>query len=199
LGNNEEQIVNGLIRSLKKKNPDGTEMAEFDIEKQGIIFDFLYGRCKDYERNHFINVVAGMEILEGKPGEEERKWHPTSGNIIFEKIKKPISGVDRRREFLDAFGTTLISYNDPNRAYNECIGGRLIISDPMHQKVLRGFSESTEWLKRIVLAPFGAVSVEDLIQKAKQKLSENSADLNQTAQSFEDRARAFYEKSKRGR
>jgi peptidoglycan hydrolase CwlO-like protein len=50
-----------------------------------------------------------------------------------------------------------------------------------------------------VLAPFGAVSVEDLIQKAKQKLSENSADLNQTAQSFEDRARAFYEKSKRGR
>jgi hypothetical protein len=141
----DEQIFNGLVRSLKKKDAGLEESKEPDIEKQKIIFKFLYKRCKPYERNRFINVVAGMEVLEAKPGEEERKWHPTSGQLILEKIKKPIPGSDRRREFLDAFGTVLISYGNLGTAYEECVGGRMIISNPLHQKALSAFSKSVKW------------------------------------------------------
>jgi hypothetical protein len=90
------------------------------------------------------------------------------------EAKPPIPGCDRRREFLDVFGTVLLSYKNFNLAYKECVGGRMILSDPIHQKALSAFSESAGWFKKIVLVPFGATSAEDLFQKAKQKLSENS-------------------------
>ncbi|MFA5777434.1 MAG: hypothetical protein WC906_03280 [Parcubacteria group bacterium] len=171
IGFNDEQIVNGIIRSLKKKDANNEETKEFDLEKQGAIFYFLDNRCKGYERNRFINVVAGMEVVEAKPGEEERKWHPTSGQMIFEKIKKPVPGSDRRREFLDAFGTALLKYDDLDKAYNECVGGRMIIPDPMHQKILRSFSEGTGWFKNSVLKP---LKVSDL-SGLEEAFSENSS------------------------
>jgi len=154
----DEAITNGLIRSLKKKDEKLEETKEPDIEKQAIIFKFLNEKCKYFERRLFILTVAGMEVLEAKP---------------------PIPGCDRRKEFLDVFGTVLLSYNDFDLAYKECVGGRMIIPDPMHQKALRAFSESMEWLK-------------------KQQLK-NSADLDSSTMSLREKAKLYRQKYEGGK
>jgi len=123
----DEQIVNGLIRSLKKKDANFEETKEPDIEKQAIIFKFLNEKCKWFEQYRFINVVAGMEVKEAKP--------------------PAVPGYDRRREFLDVFGTILLSYKNFDLAYEECVGGRIIIKNPIHQKALHTFAESVQWFK----------------------------------------------------
>jgi hypothetical protein len=85
-------------------------------------------------------------------------------------------------KFLESFADVITNeFNgDLNKAYAFCIGGRMIISDPLHQKGLRAFSESVEWL-------------------SKQRENKIPTDPHQTTQSFEERARVFYEKSKGGK
>ncbi len=180
----DERIFNGV-------------MSQLEAKKQVIIMKFLHDKCKDFERNRFINIVAGMEVVAGSPREVEKKWNKSTGKFD-ERVKEGKKEKDRRFDFLDKFADVIIDEFKENLdlAYEFCVGGRMIIPDPIHQRVLRNFSESIGWFKKVVLAPFGAVSVEDLIQKAKQKLSENSEDLNSSVQSFEDRARGFYERSK---
>jgi hypothetical protein len=47
--------------------------------------------------------------------------------------------------------------------------------------------------------PFGATSVEDLLQKAKQKLSENSADLESSTMSLREKAKLYRQKYEGGK
>lgn len=158
----DEQIFNGVLGQL-------------DLEQQIIITRFLQEKCKDYERNRFINVVAGMEVSQGKQEEKETKWDK-EGNKLFEKVKAGSEGIDQRKKFLESFAKVIADEfdGDLQRAYEFCIGGRMIIKDPLHQKVLRSFSESIGWFKKIILAPFGAESAEDLLHKGSQKISDNS-------------------------
>lgn len=169
----DEAITNGLIRSLKKKDENLEETKEPDIEKQAIIFKFLDEKCKSFERRLFIMTVAEMEVSEAK---------------------SPIPGCDRRREFLDVFGTVLLSFNDFDLAYKECVAGRMILPDPIHQKALRAFSESAGWFKKTALDTFGAKSIEDLIKKAKEGFSKNSANLESSTSSLREKAKSYREK-----
>lgn len=177
----DEQIFNGVLGQL--------------AEKTQVIINGFLSFCKDYERYRFINIIAGMEVIPGHPEERETKWDK-GGNKIFEKVKSESQGVDQRKDFLNKFANIITTeFNgDFNKAHDFCVGGRMIIPDPLHQKMLDAFSESVGWFKKIALVPFGATSVEDLLQKAKQKLSENSADLNSSTTSLRENAKSYREK-----
>ncbi|HPN54856.1 MAG TPA: hypothetical protein PLB52_02880 [Candidatus Moranbacteria bacterium] len=178
----DERIFNGV-------------MAQLLVEQQTIIGRFLYEKCKDYERNRFINVVAGMEVKPGSPAESEIKWDSKTGSKVFEKTKAETPGVDCRKVFLEKFAE--IAKTDLDKAYENCVGGRMIIPDPMSQKALKAFSDSVGWFKKIVLLPFGVNSVAELTEKAKNNLANNAADITNRTQTFRERARAFRESQKR--
>lgn len=118
----DEQIFNGVLGQLK---PD----------KQVIIKKFLYKRCEKHERDRFINVVAGMEVVPGKPEETEKRFDK-DGNLLFEKRKAGSDSVDYREKFLDSFADIIQDKfgGDLDEAYNFCVGGRMIITDPITQK-----------------------------------------------------------------
>jgi hypothetical protein len=175
----DEQIFNGVLSQL-------------DLTKQVVITRFLCEKCQDYERNRFINVVAGMEVAPGSPAEVEKKWNKTAGKFD-EKTKPAVPTKDRRFDFLDKFANVITDefQGDLDKAYAFCVAGRMIIPDPFYQKVLRGFSEGGAWFRNLILQPAGAKSTAELIEKANKKLSENSADLDKKLTSFKDRAKAW--------
>ena len=183
----DEQIFNGALALL-------------DMKYQIMITKFLQEKCKDYERNRFINIVAGMEVKAGSPAETETKWDSKTGNKVFEKTKAGSPGVDCRKIFLEKFAERILDpsgYNgDLDRAYEDCVGGRMIIPDPMTQKTLRAFSDSIGTFKKLVLMPFGVDTVEALAKKAGKKISEAAKGLGNSAQTFEDNARARSDASK---
>ena len=155
----DEQIFNGVLGQLRPK-------------QQVIIGRFLYEKCQDYERNRFTNIIAGMEVVPGKPEEKESKWDNKTANKVFERTKSGTPGIDCRKKFLESFANLINDekqFNgDLQKAYEYCVGGRMIIPDPMHQKALRVFSESVGQFKKFVLVPFGVNSVEELAKKMKQ-------------------------------
>jgi hypothetical protein len=179
----DERLINQDIETLKPKQKE-------------IIGRFLYDKCKDFQRNRFVVLVGGMEDIPGKPRVVEKTQ---DGKKRVEKITDAIPGVNKRKIFLEGFANLILDkFNgDLDMAYNHAFGRRLIMENPWQQEIIDKWTSSCTWFKNIILNPFGAVSVEDLLQRAKQKLSKNSADLNQSTQSFEDRARTFYERSRR--
>lgn len=182
----DERIFNGVL-------------AQLNVEKQVLIGKFLYEKCRDYERNRFINIVAGMEVVPGKPEEKESKWDNKTGNIVFEKTKAGTPEMDCRKNFLDKFADVIQSQfgGDLQKAYEFCVGGRMIIPDPISQKALKAFSDSVGWFKKIILMPFGVNSVAELAEKAKNNLANNAADITTRTQTFRERARAFRERQER--
>jgi hypothetical protein len=194
-----KQRLPGLLGlSLEDERIFNGVLGQLTVEQQKIIGEFLYKKCKDYERNRFINIVAGMEVVPGKPEEKESKWDNKTGNKVFEKTKAGSKGVDCRKEFLKKFADAIKNqFKDLQEAYEFCVGGRMIIPDPMHQKDLRAFSDSVGWFKKIVLMPFGVNSIAELAEKTKDNLSNNAADITIRTQTFRQRARAFRERQER--
>lgn len=182
----DERIFNGVFGVLTS-------------ERQIVVGKFLYEKCKDYERNRFINTVSGMEVSPGRPEEKETKWDK-DGKKTFEKVKAGSDGLDRRQKFLESFADRILDPNvyngDLDKAYNDCVGGRMIIPDPLAQKTLRAFSDSVGTFKKLVLMPFGVDTVEALVEKAGRKISEAAKGLGNSTQSFEDSARARSNASK---
>jgi hypothetical protein len=154
----DEQIFNGVRAFLTKK-------------RQVTLTQFLK-RCKDYERNRFINIVAGMEVSQEKLEESEKKYDK-EGNLIYEKKKSGSPGIDCRLKFLNSFTDIILNEygGDLDKAYEYCIAGRMIVEDPLHQKTLRTFSSSTAWFKKNFLEPLEARSLSEFIEKATNKLS----------------------------
>lgn len=132
-------------------------------KKQVLITHFLRKKCKDYERNRFINIVAGMEVSQEKLPESEKKFDK-DGNLTYEKTKGGSPGIDCRFTFLDSFAGIIETEfgNDLDKAYEYCIGGRMIIANPIHQQVLKFFSEDTSWFKKTILNPIKATSLTDI-------------------------------------
>jgi hypothetical protein len=164
----DEQIFNSILGQLKPK-------------EQVVIINFLKEKCQNYERNRFINIVAGMDVVEEGKKEETATSFDDSGKKVTKHTIESGLKRDTRKQFLESFAAVITDeFNgDLNKTYDFCIGGRIIMSNPLHQRVLRAFSES--------------------MQKIAAKKQANATDLNQSAQSFEEKARAFYEKSKGGR
>jgi hypothetical protein len=132
----DEQIFNGVL-------------GQIDVKKQVLINNFLYEKCKNYERNRFINIVAGMEVIEeGKKEETVNSFDDNDKKVIRKTIESGRKN-DTRKKFLESFADVITSEfgGDLQKAYEFCIGGKMIISDPLHQKALRAFSESAKWFR----------------------------------------------------
>ncbi len=148
-------------------------VAQLTPEQQLIIMRFLQEKCKDYERNRFINIVAGMEVKPGSAAESEIKWDAKSGAKIFEKTKAGSPGLDCRKKFLESFADAIENQfaGDFDKAYAYCIGGRMILPDPIFQTALKAFSESVGKFKNFVLAPLGVSSIAELTKKVSGGIS----------------------------
>jgi len=156
----DERIFWGVVASID------------DPQKRLTIGDFL-ATCQDFEQVRFINVVTGLEVIPGKPAELEEKFDPKTNNRTYHKSKVGSDGVDLRKKFLESFAGDIIAKNfrDMDEAYEYCVAGRMILPNPLHQKALKAFSESTKDFKKLVLDPLGAISLKDLATKATEKVS----------------------------
>jgi hypothetical protein len=143
-----------------------------DIEDSVLINNYL-AVCKDYEANRFRNIVAGMEIIKGTPKIIERKFDQKTKKTIDGKIIEEVPEKDRRRMFLKNFAEIIRTKfaGDYQKAYAYCIGGGLFVDDPLTAKVIRSWSKSCCWFKKIVLDPFSANSFAEL----KEKLNNSQA------------------------
>ncbi|MEI6588120.1 MAG: hypothetical protein WCO05_04200 [Candidatus Moraniibacteriota bacterium] len=193
-----KQRLPGLLGyDLTDEQLYGSVLGQLQPREQVVISTFL-AQCKDYERNRFINVVAGMEVIDEGKIDEKKESFDDNGKKVVETKSGSKGKKDKRQAFLESFARIITEeFNgDFDKAYTHCIAGRMIIPDPLHQRALRSFSEGAAWFKAVILAPFDATSTADLLQKAKSGLSQNSANLDASTQSFEDRGKAFYERSK---
>jgi|GEM_PF-2536373 len=157
----DERIFWGVVASID------------DPQKRLTIGDFL-ATCQDFEQVRFINVVTGLEVIPGKPAELEEKFDPKTNNRTFHKSKVGSDGVDLRKKFLESFAGDIIQQNfrDMDEAYEYCVAGRMILPNPLHQKALKAFSESTKDFKKLVLEPFGATSLKELPGKLMEAAGE---------------------------
>lgn len=148
-------------------------LSQLERNKQIAITGFL-ATCKDFERNRFINIVAGMEVIPGKPAESEEKFDSKTGNQTYKKTKAGSAGVDTRKVFLESFADKILGEfaGDSAKAYAYCVSGRMILPNPLHQKALKAFSDSTEQFKKFVLEPFGATSLKELPGKLMEAAGE---------------------------
>lgn len=153
----DEQIFNGLL-------------PELSLDDQIIIKNFLCKACLDYERNRFINVVAGMDVEEWTPPVTE-KGSSETGETVDDKSKTTKIMVDRRVEFLKNFAKIIREkLNEDYRLAKEyCLAGRIIIENPIHEKLLRFWREDVKAFKEFILKPMGAKSLSEItLEKAKE-------------------------------
>lgn len=121
----DEQIFGALMGQIKDK------------KKQVLINKFLYEKCTKYERERFIVVVAGMEVIPGKQAAVEEKLDPKTGKVTSKKKTLGKRGADYRLKFLESFGDVMKDEfgEDLDKTYKFCVGMRLIIEDPLREKV----------------------------------------------------------------
>jgi hypothetical protein len=145
----DEQIFNGVLGQLS-------------MERQIVISRFLHDKCKDYERNRFINIVAGMEVIDVKKTEERKERVDDNGKKVTDTTIVTGDKKDKRQDFLEKFADliTIKFNNDLQKAYEFCIGGRMILPDPLHQKALNAFSESLKWAKSINWIDYSSQALE---------------------------------------
>jgi hypothetical protein len=156
--------------SLADEQIFNATLGDLDLKEQVTINTFLFNKCKDFQRNRFINIVAGMEVVPETPRVVEKKVDPKT-KAESEKITDGKAGVDRRKQFLQKFAQIIITEfsGDLNKAYEFCLGGRMVLSDPFYQKALDAWTKSCEQYGK-VLKFFGAESALDLPRKAKEYL-----------------------------
>ncbi len=189
IGTTDEEIVNSLVGQLDNKD-------------QAVVMGFLSGKCKDYERSRYIRIVAGMEFFPAIREEKTIKYGK-DGKKESEATKAGSPEIDLRLNFLKSFARIIREEygGDLDKAYDHCVGGRMIIKDPLHQKVLKSFSESIGDFKKTVLSPFEVDSMGELTQKVSKKIKTEgtslSADLKSYRQEAHDRRVAQSQKRRK--
>ncbi|HAT74208.1 MAG TPA: hypothetical protein DCS08_04360 [Candidatus Moranbacteria bacterium] len=202
-----QRLPGFLGLSLADEQLFNSVLGQLDSKDQVIIMAFL-AKCKDYERNRFINIVAGMEVVEEGKINEKKESFDDSGKKVIETKQGSKGKKDTRKDFLESFAKVISEEfkGDFDKAHEFCVAGRMMITDPIHQKALRGFSESVGWFKKIILNPLKAVSVEDLknnfltnfVAKTAKKVADgeknNRQDLTTTVAGWRKRAEAWRKK-----
>jgi len=152
---------------------------------------------KDYQAKRFIFIVASMEVVAGTPTIIEKKFGK-DGKIVSESTTPGKDTEDLRLNFLKTLAADVARLG-AEEVRDGYLASRLIMANPFYQKAIDAWSKSVNWFKKSVLDTFEVTSSAELIAKAKQKLSESSVSLKQSAQSYEDKARERYENSKKRR
>ena len=179
----DETIFHGLM----------TKLAEWERDAVNKFLKVL----KDYQNRRLIIIVASMEVVAGKPTIIEKKFGK-DGKIVSESTTPGKDTEDLRLNFLKTLAADVARLG-AEEVRDGYLASRLIMTNPFYQKAIDAWSKSVNWFKKSVLDTFEVTSSAELIAKAKQKLSESSASLKQSAQSYEDKARERYENSKKWR
>lgn len=155
-----KQRVPGFLGlSLADERIFNALLGKIDSDKRKFLTDFLNGKCKDFQRNRFINIVAGMEVVAGIPTIIERKWNKDAKQFA-DKTTTGRDGEDLRLNYLIKFAE-YIEAHGIDAAYNDCIGGRMILENPFHQKVVAAWKDSIDWFSSI-FSSVGTDSLGDL-------------------------------------
>lgn len=149
--------------------------GKLSTSAQKLLSDFLYGKCKDFQRNRFINIVAGMEVVAGTPTIIERQLDK-SGKISKETTTASTATEDLRLNFLKKF-IQYIQKHGVDEAHNFCIGGRIIMEDPFYQKALTAWQESIDWFEKTISSFFGVSSLKQLKNKMKREIGKAAASI----------------------
>lgn len=150
----DERIFNGILTKL-------------EAEKRKAVVEFLHDKCEDFQRNRFINIVAGMEVIQGRPTVLEKKFNKETKQVEEKKILGK-DDEDLRLKFLEEIAL-YIQKNGAADAYSYCLAGRIILEDPFYQNAIVLWKESSEWFKKNIGEPLGISSLEELsrqIEKA---------------------------------
>ncbi len=131
-------------------------LSKLSIAEQDLIMNFLHGKCQDFQRNRFINIVAGMEVVAGTPTIIERKWDATAKKWNDKTITGKASE-DLRLNFLKKFAA-YIKKNGIDKAYEYCISGRMVLENPFHQQALVKWRESIAWLENAIDTATAAIN-----------------------------------------
>lgn len=175
----DEQIFNGVLCQLTPGD-------------QALITAFL-AKCKDYEQVRFINVVAGMTYEKEVKGTTEEKFDKKTKNVYWKKETGGLPGKDRREEFLRSFAKVIrLKFNgNHEKAYEYCVAGRMIIPNPLHQKILEKWSRSCKWFRNIMLKPFGVETVKELQKIVTKHCETNAEDLVSSTEALKNKAKAW--------
>lgn len=167
----QQKMPGFLGLSLEDERIFNARLSKMDIAKQKILIDFLHNNCKDFQRNRFINIVAGMEVIADSPKIIERKWNENTKKFDDETIIGE-KGEDLRQTFLNKFAE-YIEKEGADEAYCFCISSRMILENPFHQKATdtlrEGIKSTTETLNTTIDTVRGE-PYEGLAKEAKKTL-----------------------------
>jgi hypothetical protein len=143
----DERIFNALLTKLT-------------LDERKLLASFLHDKCKDFQRNRFINIVAGMKFVEGSPEITEQKFDK-NGKAIGTRIISAIAEKDFRFDFIRSFAEYLKS-TSTDEAFAFCISGRMVLQDPIYQTALTKWKDSIKWFEETILKPFSASTIREL-------------------------------------
>lgn len=136
--------------SLEDERLFNSILGKLDVPKQRLIARFLHDKCKNFQRNRFINIVAGMQVVAGTPIIVERKWNRDTKKFEDKKTAGKDTE-DLRLNFLQKFAEFIEKYGI-SKAYEYCVGGRMVLENPFHQKAIVAWKESVDWFQKLLPA-----------------------------------------------
>lgn len=126
---NEPQRMPGAFGlSLEDERIFDGVLCQLDVKDQLLITDFLSKKIKNFQRERFIEVIAGLEVTQGIPAKTDRKWDNQAKRNITITIPA-VPGKDRRQEFLQKFADILKEQTTAAKAFDYVVGARTILKD----------------------------------------------------------------------
>ncbi|MFH1979703.1 MAG: hypothetical protein ABII99_01480 [Patescibacteria group bacterium] len=160
-----ERLPGFLGLSLEDERLFAEIRTHLTPEEDARITDFL-NHCKDYERNRFRNIVAGIPLRQVK--EEE-------GCGRTRRVKTSLQS--QAVPFLKRIAK-LVEEKNIDAAYKHCVSGGTILENPLHQKIFREWGEGIDWFKTSILNFFGVIDISEITpQKIKEKIGQPAYDL----------------------
>lgn len=140
-----KQRLPGILGlSLEDERIFNEEFSQLEQQERTDLADFLFRKCKEFQRNRFINIVAGMEVGTGSPEKVIRSFEKRSNTTT--TITTPaLAGKNRRKDFLKEFAA-LIRAKGLSRVYKYAIARRLILEKTVHERAMEPLDETIDQL-----------------------------------------------------
>lgn len=160
-----QKLPGVLGLSLADEQIFGSVMGQLHEADQLLITDFL-SSCGDHERNRFINVVAGMEVIDEGKINEEKESFDANGKKVIEKKSTNAAKKDTRKKFLEKFAEILEFHNIEfekltddekkkttrfKKTHDYCVANRMMIPDPIHKQAEKMIKDL--WEKEVEIIP----------------------------------------------
>ncbi|MFH1661952.1 MAG: hypothetical protein ABIA02_02555 [Candidatus Falkowbacteria bacterium] len=147
-----ERLPGFLGISLEDERIFEALRTELTYKEDGYLTIFLR-TLKDYERNRFRNVVAGI------PTKEEREEILEEGNKQ-KRIKT--SKKSQAVPFLKRIAKLVKEDGSGAKARERCLSSGTIVENPFHQRMLRKWRDGVKWFKGTALDILGVDQLSDI-------------------------------------